>query len=111
MTYTVFGNGDKKKNILNSFYEGIQDFCDQNDPQWFEEIKERLKHYSVAVMTYYNDESSADANKLGPGYFVGNTFSNNLANEGNIEISHIGATCFTGCCTRIKGILNSLNIT
>ena len=110
MTHNIFGNGDKKNKVLDSFYEGIQEFCEQNDPQWFDEIKKRMTDYSTAIMTYYNDVDANDAKKLGPAYFVGNAFSNCLVNEGDVEIAYIGATCFTGCCISLKEILNSVKI-
>ena len=110
MTHNVFGNGDKKKKILYSFHEGLQDFCNQNDPQWYEEIEKRLTEYSVAVMTYYNDAAANDAKKRGPAYFVGETFSNCLVNEGDAVVVLIGATCFTGSCASLKDILNCVKI-
>jgi hypothetical protein len=110
MTHNVFGNGDKKNKILDSFYEGIQEFCDQNNPQWFDEIKKRMTDYTIATMNYNSPGTANDAKKLGPAYFVGKAFSNCFIDEGDIEIAYIGATYFTGCCISLKKILNSVKI-
>lgn len=109
--YQVLGNTDKKLEILGSFYEGIEEWCNENAsrfPNMNDEIKLRLLDYTVSL----KDEAD-NVKNLGPGWPIGKVFSKYCRIEkdpAKTKIAMIGGAIFSGYLSTVMKNIDSFRI-
>ena len=109
--YQTFGNTDKKLEILGSFYEGIEEWCNENAshfPNMYDEIKLRLLDYTVSL----KDEAD-NVKNLGPGWPIGKVFAKYCRIEkdpAKTKIAMIGGVIFSGYLSTVMKNVDSFHI-
>jgi hypothetical protein len=109
--FQVLGNTDKKSKILDSFYEGTEEWCNENPsrfPHMYDEIKLRLLDYTISL----KDETEV-VKDLGPGWPVGKVFAKYCRVEKNpakTKIAMIGATVFSQYLLTVMKSIDSFQI-
>jgi hypothetical protein len=109
--FQVLGNTDKKSEILDSFYEGIKEWCNENAnlfPHMYDEIKLRLLDYTMSLKN-----ESDNVVKLGPGWPVGKVFARYCRMKkdlAEIKIAMISTVSFSGHLKTYIELINSYKI-
>jgi len=109
--HQALGKTNKKSEILDSFYEGIEEWCNENAlrfPYMYNEIKLRLLDYTLSL------KDEADIVKdLGPGWPVGKVFAKYCKIEkdpAKTKIAMIGGVVFSGFLLAVIKSVDSFQI-